>query len=859
MMNNLRSLLTPYIGLLLIVAGTANSQTVLITSPQTLSPGQITVTPTGGGAPVPLVTADIIVRGTTLTVNGEHTIRSLVVEGSAGNAPGIVTHANAFVTGFVEGMRLTVTQDARIQGASGSLVASSIDVSSRGYNWQVSGSDTGPGTGDIAACFPGSGGGYGGAGGRGSCNPRRGPAYGSDILPMFRGSEGNSRGGNGGGACVLRVGGVLQLDGRINANGQNTPGGLTDGGGSGGSVLIMAGTLAGTGSVTANGGNGNNPAGGGAGGRISIYACDRSAFAPSQISVNGGAGFQPGDPGTVYHHPQPAVFNIKTQPEALLWGIGETATFTVEAFGVGTFTYQWRKDGAPLSDGGRFSGTTAPTLSISLVEPGDAGVYDCVVSSSMCGSITTDPAPMTVRAQECIGTWTLMSTTGPAPRYGYGMAFDPVRGNTVLFGGTTVNSESGRRSDTWTWDGVAWTSRPVTGPSARLESPLVFDEQRGVAILTGGYLGSNQRGRDTWEWNGSAWSLRTSTAPRRSNHVLLYRPVENLTYLFTGYDESSGRGGVDDVWVWNGSTWTQRPSMPCQPRLDAAAWIRGDGAIELFGGYFTILVPLGDQWELNTGGVWTRRNASAPAPRWHAFDTVDRITDTPLLYGGTPRHDGVTYVADDSLWARTPEGWRKTSARGPGPRVAGTMAHDLGRDRIVLFGGALPSGNLGDTWELAIKRPPAIGSNAQDITTCVGGSAQFEALGTGGAPLSYQWRRDGLVLQDGETPVGSQISGATTPTLVITNAAESDEGDYDVVISNSCGSVTTQPATLTVCACLACPADFNQDGGIDGTDVSYFFDRWEVGNCDADVNADGGTDGADVDAFFAAWEAGGCG
>jgi hypothetical protein len=57
---------------------------------------------------------------------------------------------------------------------------------------------------------------------------------------------------------------------------------------------------------------------------------------------------------------------------------------------------------------------------------------------------------------------------------------------------------------------------------------------------------------------------------------------------------------------------------------------------------------------------------------------------------------------------------------------------------------------------------------------------------------------------------------------------------------------------------LPCAADFNQDGGIDGADVSAFFAAWEAGDSSADVNQDGGTDGADVSAFFAVWEAGGC-
>ena len=59
--------------------------------------------------------------------------------------------------------------------------------------------------------------------------------------------------------------------------------------------------------------------------------------------------------------------------------------------------------------------------------------------------------------------------------------------------------------------------------------------------------------------------------------------------------------------------------------------------------------------------------------------------------------------------------------------------------------------------------------------------------------------------------------------------------------------------------CAYCPADFNQDGGIDGGDVDSFFAAWESGDASSDVNQDGGIDGADVGTFFVAWEAGGCG
>lgn len=55
-----------------------------------------------------------------------------------------------------------------------------------------------------------------------------------------------------------------------------------------------------------------------------------------------------------------------------------------------------------------------------------------------------------------------------------------------------------------------------------------------------------------------------------------------------------------------------------------------------------------------------------------------------------------------------------------------------------------------------------------------------------------------------------------------------------------------------------CLSDFNEDGGIDGDDVTAFFFYWEQGELRADLNGDGGIDGADVEAFFRFWENGDC-
>lgn len=59
--------------------------------------------------------------------------------------------------------------------------------------------------------------------------------------------------------------------------------------------------------------------------------------------------------------------------------------------------------------------------------------------------------------------------------------------------------------------------------------------------------------------------------------------------------------------------------------------------------------------------------------------------------------------------------------------------------------------------------------------------------------LSYRWRKAGTPMSD-----GGNIAGATTPVLRISNVSAGDATNYDVVITNISGSVTSTIAGLTV-------------------------------------------------------------
>lgn len=83
---------------------------------------------------------------------------------------------------------------------------------------------------------------------------------------------------------------------------------------------------------------------------------------------------------------------IVTTPQPTQTAVaGQTTTLRVSAAGLGTFSYQWRKNGAALANGPRISGVTTSMLTIADVAPTDEGVYSCVVTSVPCGA-TTGPA-----------------------------------------------------------------------------------------------------------------------------------------------------------------------------------------------------------------------------------------------------------------------------------------------------------------------------------------------------------------------------------------------------------------------------------------------------------------------------------
>jgi glucose/arabinose dehydrogenase len=86
------------------------------------------------------------------------------------------------------------------------------------------------------------------------------------------------------------------------------------------------------------------------------------------------------------------------------------------------------------------------------------------------------------------------------------------------------------------------------------------------------------------------------------------------------------------------------------------------------------------------------------------------------------------------------------------------------------------------------SQAPAITTQPANATVSVAQPATFTVAASGSAPLSYQWQRN-----------AANLTGATTASYTLASAQLSDSGaGFRCVVTNSFGSATSNPATLTV-------------------------------------------------------------
>jgi hypothetical protein len=159
---------------------------------------------------------------------------------------------------------------------------------------------------------------------------------------------------------------------------------------------------------------------------------------------------------------------------------------------------------------------------------------------------------------------------------------------------------------------------------------------------------------------------------------------------------------------------------------------------------------------------------------------------------------------------------------------------DAGSYTVVVSSSTGCTAETSNPATLTVNTPPSISTQPTAHAACVGSPTSFSVVATGTGPLSYQWYH-------GETAVGPNSNSLTIPTV-----AAGDAGDYHVVVTNGCGSATSNPATLTVntppsistqstaqAACVGCSATFSVVATGSGT-LSY---QWYHGSTAVGTNS----------------------
>jgi hypothetical protein len=261
------------------------------------------------------------------------------------------------------------------------------------------------------------------------------------------------------------------------------------------------------------------------------------------------------------------------------------------------------------------------------------------------------------------------------------------------------------------------------------------------------------------------------------------------------------------------------------------------------------LVAANDDWAaptvfvpgLSFGRTTPTRAYSATSPTSASLPGMDGRTGAALAAG--------TYYASVTRWALN----FGTPGASAGRFGHFTSAVDAGTVRLI----------VGTNVPVPCDEP-IITTEPVALTRFSGQPATFSVVATGTATLTYQWRKNTV-----------NIDGQTGPTLTIASATPADDGQYDCVVSNGCGSDTSTSVQLTVSPKCS-PVDIantdtdpTPDGQLDNGDFQAFFSAFflpeddagrlvaDVTNTDGDGGPpDGQVDNGDFNFFFAQFFAG---
>ena len=201
-----------------------------------------------------------------------------------------------------------------------------------------------------------------------------------------------------------------------------------------------------------------------------------------------------------------------------------------------------------------------------------------------------------------------------------------------------------------------------------------------------------------------------------------------------------------------------------------------------------------DKTDGASAGFYLRRQGVGNNPFADVYPTDPGISSSQNINDGSWHHLAITYSAGvltlyvDGVTAGTGSGTFTPDAAAKlifgaqdnsGYRSSGALLSDL-----RFYNYALTASQVS---ELTLAPGLPTVSNPNSLEIYQGLNATFSAVALGNPEPTVQWYRN-----------GNPISGATSPTLTITNVGIAQQASYTIVAANSFGSVTSSPAILTI-------------------------------------------------------------
>jgi len=451
---------------------------------------------------------------------------------------------------------------------------------------------------------------------------------------------------------------------------------------------------------------------------------------------------------------------ITNQPQSITVVQGNNATFSVTATGTPPLSYQWRKNGTNIN------GANNSTYTISSVNSSHAGNYSVVVRNAS-GSVTSNNATLTVTTAPVITSQPQSITTA--------------QGSNATF--TVTATGSAPLSYQWRKNGT--NVGGANGSSYTISSVTTADAGNYSVVVNNNY------GNVT----SSNATLTVTTAPAITSQPQNFTASQGSNATFTV--TATGTAPLSYQWRKNGTNvgGANGSSYTISAVTTADA------------GNYSVVVS-------NSYGNVTSNNATL------TVTTAPVITSQPQSIT-TAQGSNATFMVTATGSAPLSYQWRKNGtnvggANGSSYTISSVTTADAGNYSVVVNNnyGNVTSNNA----TLTVTTTPVITSQPQSIIATEGSIASFSVTASGTAPLSYQWRKNGVI-----------ISGANSSSYTIASVNASHAGNYSVVVSNDYGTATSNNVTLAVTSdsddgSLRDPDD--PENPVNGLDYSYYHGTW---------------------------------